>query len=235
MFAGLDEKKVPPKNFSNMPTLEEPTHTGRGAKVALLILVAVVILAIVGGAFWYVVIRKSPAETVLPASTQPVTTVPANTGASSDISEPTVPTDAPVMTNQQPTTPTDTTAIPTQPASVTEGDVNNVPAPVTTTPTGTQVPPPDSINNPSTTPAPAAVDADQDGLSDQREVELGTDPKNPDTDGDGLSDGDEISKYATNPVNRDSDGDGYADGVEVSGGYNPRGQGKCAQAGCVAN
>lgn len=42
------------------------------------------------------------------------------------------------------------------------------------------------------------VDQDQDGLSDQEELALGTDPTNPDTDG-----------------------DGYSDGVEISSGYDP--------------
>jgi hypothetical protein len=36
------------------------------------------------------------------------------------------------------------------------------------------------------------VDSDGDGLSDEREAELGTDPNNPDTDGDGILDGDEL-------------------------------------------
>lgn len=41
-------------------------------------------------------------------------------------------------------------------------------------------------------------DADQDGLSDEKEITYGTDPKNP-----------------------DSDNDGYSDGAEVNSGYNP--------------
>jgi len=32
-------------------------------------------------------------------------------------------------------------------------------------------------------------DSDGDGLSDEEEAEIGTDPNNPDTDGDGFSDG----------------------------------------------
>ena len=42
------------------------------------------------------------------------------------------------------------------------------------------------------------VDSDKDGLSDDLELQLGTDPNNPDTDG-----------------------DGYPDGVEVANGFNP--------------
>jgi outer membrane protein OmpA-like peptidoglycan-associated protein len=60
------------------------------------------------------------------------------------------------------------------------------------------------------------TDEDNDGLMSDREKQLGTDPRNPDTDGDGLNDGDEVLKYATNPLNRDSDGDGLTDGEEVN-------------------
>jgi outer membrane protein OmpA-like peptidoglycan-associated protein len=58
-------------------------------------------------------------------------------------------------------------------------------------------------------------DSDQDGLSDDMEEELGTDPSNPDTDGDGLSDGQEFNIYKTSPLNADTDGDGLTDGDEV--------------------
>ena len=75
--------------------------------------------------------------------------------------------------------------------------------------------------------APITIkDSDKDGLSDEREKELGTDPNSPDTDKDGLSDYLEIKVYETNPLNPDTDGDSYLDGEEVKAGYNPRGEGK---------
>lgn len=37
------------------------------------------------------------------------------------------------------------------------------------------------------------TDADQDGLSEAQEYQLGTDPNNPDSDGDGISDGEEVA------------------------------------------
>lgn len=37
------------------------------------------------------------------------------------------------------------------------------------------------------------VDSDHDGLSDELELKLGTDPQNPDTDGDGYTDGEEVA------------------------------------------
>jgi len=43
------------------------------------------------------------------------------------------------------------------------------------------------------------ADHDSDGLTNQKECELGTDPTNPDTDGDGLNDGEEIS-LGKNPM-----------------------------------
>jgi outer membrane protein OmpA-like peptidoglycan-associated protein len=61
----------------------------------------------------------------------------------------------------------------------------------------------------------AQRDDDNDGLLNQRERELGTDPYNPDTDGDGLSDGDEVMIYMTNPLKNDTDGDGLTDGDEI--------------------
>jgi len=61
----------------------------------------------------------------------------------------------------------------------------------------------------------AELDSDGDGLMDRRELEIGTDPYNPDTDGDGLSDGDEVLKYGTDPLNPDSDFDMLSDGAEV--------------------
>ena len=64
------------------------------------------------------------------------------------------------------------------------------------------------------------TDDDGDGLSDDRERELGTDPRNPDTDGEGLSDGNE-TLLGTDPTNPDTDGDGFTDKEEVDAGSDP--------------
>ena len=66
-------------------------------------------------------------------------------------------------------------------------------------------------------PGPQAgpLDSDGDGLTDRRELEIGTDPYNPDTDGDGLTDGEEVLRYGTDPLNPDSDFDMLTDGAEV--------------------
>ncbi len=63
-------------------------------------------------------------------------------------------------------------------------------------------------------------DTDGDGLTDKQEVDGGTDPTNADTDGDGLLDGQELA-LGTNPHKVDTDGDGLPDGVEVALGLNP--------------
>ncbi|PIT93715.1 hypothetical protein COU00_02740 [Candidatus Falkowbacteria bacterium CG10_big_fil_rev_8_21_14_0_10_43_11] len=66
------------------------------------------------------------------------------------------------------------------------------------------------------------VDSDADGLSDNEEKRLGTDPFNPDTDRDGLPDFAEVKKYRTDPLNPDTDNDGITDGDEVKIGLNPK-------------
>ncbi len=58
-------------------------------------------------------------------------------------------------------------------------------------------------------------DSDGDGLTNKFEKSLGTDPKNPDTDGDGLNDGEEYNQFKTDPLKADTDGDGLKDGEEV--------------------
>ena len=92
-------------------------------------------------------------------------------------------------------------------------------------------------------------DNDQDGLTDSREKQVGTDPYLKDTDGDGLTDKEEVMDYDTNPLkkdtdgdgltdfeevkeynsdprDKDTDGDGFEDGEEVENGYDPAGEGK---------
>ena len=64
-------------------------------------------------------------------------------------------------------------------------------------------------------------DADNDGLPDEQEALLGTDPLNPDTDGDGLSDYDEVAIHFCDPLDPDTDGGSASDGDEVAAGTDP--------------
>lgn len=101
------------------------------------------------------------------------------------------------------------------------------PSPATPTPIPTNdTPAAPTTDQPPAQPAPLVLDSDGDGLTDEQETKLGTDPKNPDTDGDGLFDGEEVNSYHTNPLNADTDADGYRDGDEVRAGFNPNGPGK---------
>lgn len=63
-------------------------------------------------------------------------------------------------------------------------------------------------------------DSDEDGLTDEEEEALGTDPENADTDGDGLSDYAEVNGV-TDPLDADSDGDGHSDGEELNAETDP--------------
>lgn len=78
---------------------------------------------------------------------------------------------------------------------------------------------------PPTVPQPP-VDTDGDGLNDDEEMVLGTDPNLADTDGDGLSDREETTVWKTDPLIIDTDGDGFGDKEEIDNGYNPNGPGK---------
>ena len=69
-------------------------------------------------------------------------------------------------------------------------------------------------------------DTDNDGLSDEEEIQFSTDPTMPDTDSDGLFDREEVYSFKTDPLNPDSDGDGFFDGAEVKTGYDPLGPGR---------
>ena len=64
-------------------------------------------------------------------------------------------------------------------------------------------------------------DSDRDGLSDDQERLISTDPRDVDTDGDGLNDGTEVLVEGTDPRDRDTDDDGLDDGEEIELGTDP--------------
>lgn len=77
-------------------------------------------------------------------------------------------------------------------------------------------------------PMPAAAgrikksDIDGDGLTNKKELKIGTDPANPDSDADGIQDGTEVKKTKTDPTNPDTDGDTLDDGDEIAAGTSPK-------------
>jgi hypothetical protein len=65
-------------------------------------------------------------------------------------------------------------------------------------------------------------DDDRDGLSNEYELRIGTDPNSPDSDGDGINDGNEVLRTRTDPLSRDTDGDRITDLEETNySGTNP--------------
>ena len=175
---------------STSADLHEPTAIKR----ILVASIVLVVVAIIGFAVWYFVIRKPaamPAPKVVAPTTAPVVEAPAIV---------------------QPETPV-----------VADPNIVNVDA------TGPAKIPEPVIEKPADVPLPVTdtqKDTDKDGLTDDQEKKLGTDPTNPDTDADGLNDGAEVNIWGTDPLNKDTDNDGFTDGQEVLNGFNPKGTGK---------
>ena len=59
------------------------------------------------------------------------------------------------------------------------------------------------------------LDSDMDGLTDEEELEAGTNPYDPDSDDDEVLDGEEVNTYLTDPLTYDSDNDLSGDGIEI--------------------
>jgi len=62
-------------------------------------------------------------------------------------------------------------------------------------------------------PYSSLIDTDNDGLTDNQEQAIGTDPNNPDTDNDGYTDFEEVGSDPSHP--KDTDGDGIIDALDA--------------------
>lgn len=65
------------------------------------------------------------------------------------------------------------------------------------------------------------VDTDRDGLTDEVEAALGTDPTKVDSDGDTVADGEEVLLRGTDPLDTDTDSDTVSDNIEIANGTAP--------------
>jgi len=64
-------------------------------------------------------------------------------------------------------------------------------------------------------------DDDADGLSNDEELNLGSNPAEADSDYDGLNDFEEVNTYKTNPMKKDTDDDAVSDAKEIELGTDP--------------
>ncbi len=180
-----------------------PTKGPGIAKMAMFIFLGIIGLAIVAGGVWFAYNSFAKKDTNQPTSETSDFNVDNTQTTEVDLTADIFATDN--VTNTSDNSVTDLGATSTQP-EITNEDIDNA-----------------LIFG-------QLIDTDGDGLDDIREADLGTDPKNWDTDGDDLSDGDEVIIWKTQPLNPDTDDDGFKDGEEIKGGYNPVGPGRLFEA-----
>lgn len=199
--------------------MPEPAPS-RGPSKLIFVLVVLIVLGLVGGGVWFFFLRDKGVEitedptAVEETADEPVADEP-------EVSAPNC-GDGLCEAGEENVCPEDCAEVPIDQCGngICDSDESFDDCPI-------DCPPPEPIE-PVIEPEPAnqPLDTDGDGLSDDEERELGTNPQVPDTDSDGLSDREEVQIYNTIPTNPDTDGDSYIDGDEVKAGYNPNGDGK---------
>ncbi len=179
IFSGLDQT---PTIKGGMPKPVGSPPSAFPVKLVAMIAGAVVVLALVGGAVYFFVLKPKAVTPAPAVSSAPAPTKP--------IGIPTTP--APVV--EQP--PAAAIPTPTEQPMVTSTPVAELP--VTTPPAGINVPPPTAVTPPVAISSPPAVvtegkDSDADQLTDAEEPYYNADMTKSDTDGDGFSDGSEVA------------------------------------------
>lgn len=162
IFSGLDTGNDAPADMGGMEM--EPERHSSPVKFIAVALIIILVVAGLGAAAWYFLIREQPSESGI---VTPTTTTP--TVVTSD-SEPIIET-PPVL---PPEPGTEATPNLPPPDSIT----------TSTTPTVPTAPPAIQLTE--------ALDTDGDGLSDPEETAVGADMTMPDSDGDGFTDGSEL-------------------------------------------
>lgn len=211
MFSGTDNPYTMPRSgqpMGNIPRypMKNPNMYGSGFSFGKLLLpmLALVVLVLLGIAGWlsysYLYSKNSSDLSGLNTNQAPINNEVVNPVNSNSA----VPSDFPTETTQV-STSAPLVAPPGVPIPVINSSAN-------------------PANNQIATSSSQMKDSDSDGLNDEEERRIGTDPLNPDTDSDGLidfSEVDSVKGYHTNPLNPDTDGDGFKDGQEVINGFDP--------------
>jgi len=154
----------------------------------------------------------SSTTTVPPTTTTEATTT--TTSSTTTVPPTTTTTEATTTTEPLVVEPPELTSTTTNVPPAEPPPTSEPPPPSTTTTTTTVTPSTTTTIPPTTTEPPTDDDGDGDGLTDNEELALGTDPDDPDTDDDGLLDGQE-GDFGTDPLDTDTDNDGIGDGIEI--------------------
>ncbi len=188
-----------------------------------------------------------------PTTTTTIPPTPTTTTTTTTTVPPTTTASIPPTTTPPTTTPPTTTPPTTTPPTTTPPTT-----PPPTTPAPTTAPPPDTTTSPDTTAPPTTAvpttavpttaaptttveegvvrvglgdgDSDGDGLTDDEEAALGTDPEDIDTDGDGISDGREVADL-TDPLDPDDPESGGGGSFLTNPGFLATAAGIAAAAG----
>jgi hypothetical protein len=186
IFSGLDQSPALKAGLPSGESLSTPHPLP--VKLIAMIVGAIVILGVAGGAVYFLVLK--------PKTTTPVAVVPSAPAPTHPVGIPTTPTpiETPPPAAVAPTVPVE------QPPVAATTSVGSVPVdqPVTQPPTGITLPPPTAVEAPQAAVPPTPVvtegkDSDLDQLTDMEEPYYNADMTKSDTNGNGYLDGTEVT------------------------------------------